>query len=334
MKIYGDYSFVLNRLNIMDQSKSQIQFSKNGVKIIEFADKFIERQKAESKDQVAISKEGMDYIRDQLSDLRSGMSSGSEDGKNLSLITGDKMSLMDGLCKSYISLHLDSVDEEGVSRNLYMDMDFQYRQGMNDRDTKDWNSHMESLADAYASEYKKIVEGYRDGTREVWVQDFSTGEDFSGVELEVNGQPVRYRKLTKEEELEYLDQSMGKLVEEKANQFAKEELERKRGELVGKRDALLKEYYSSDEFMRYLETMATDLVDETMAMMERVKRRLDELLGPEEPDIDIGGRMEQEAYNHRVETVAYRNQQTQLQNYRKMSEMEADARTLLGYIKA
>ena len=212
MKIYGDYSFVLNRLNIMDQSRSQIQFSKNGVKIVEFADKFIERQKAESKDQVAISKEGMDYIRDQLSDLSSGTAYGAENGKNLSLITGDKMSLMDGLCKSYISLHLDSVDEEGVSRNLYMDMDFQYRQEMNDRNPEDWNSHMESLSNAYAAAYTKIVEGYKDGTREVWVQDSSTGEDFSGVELEVNGQPVRYRRLTKEEELEYLDKSIEKLV--------------------------------------------------------------------------------------------------------------------------
>lgn len=329
MKIYGDYSFVLDRLNVMYESR--IQIAQNGTKIVEFADKFIEEQRAVSQDQVAISKEGMDYIREQLSDFGAGTKFETEDGRNLTQITNGNMSLMDGLCKTYITLHLDSVDENGISSNIHMNLFSQYYQEMNSKDREDWSSHTESLANSYASMYKKIVEGYADGTREVWVQDNSTGDDFSGVELEIDGQAVRYRKLTQEEELEYLDKTFDNLVKNQAEQFAKEELERKRAEAEAEKYDELKE---EPNFYEALANLAEKLKNETMNYLEQVMAKLRELLSQDEPEIDIEGRMEAEAYNHRMETIARGQRQAQYANYRKISQMASDVQTLLGNIRA
>lgn len=120
--------------------------AQNGTKIVEFADKFIEEQKAVSQDQVAISKEGMDYIREQLSDFGAGVKFEIEDGRTLTQISNADMTLMDRLCKTYITLHLDSVDENGISTNIHMNLFSQYYQEMNSKDREDWSSHMESLA--------------------------------------------------------------------------------------------------------------------------------------------------------------------------------------------
>lgn len=328
MKLYGDYSFLIDRLNVMYDSR--VQVVKNDTKIVEFADKFIEEQKAVSQDQAAISREGMDYIREQLSDLGSGSAFETKDGRTLTQIAGPNMSLMDGLCKTYITLRLDSVNEDGISRNLYRDMDYQYRQELSGMNEEDWSSHAESLVNAYASAYKKIVEGYESGNGEVWVQDDSTGEDFSGVELEIDGQPVRYRRLTREEQLENLDKTFEKLVTEKAEKFAREAEARKLAETKSKEE----EESGSDKALRAFEQIVNSLVDEVRTLLERVKQELADLLKSDEPEIDFEGRMEIEAYNHRMETVARGKQQSQYANYRKISQMASDMRTLLGNLKA
>lgn len=328
MKIYGDYSFLIEKLNVIYDSR--VQIVQNNTKIVEFADSFIEGQKAASQDQAVISKEGMDYIREQLSDLSSGMSPEIEDGKTLTQLTGPNMSLMDGLCKTYITLRLDSIDKDGISRNLHMEMEFQYRQELDGRNKEDWDSHAESLVNAYASAYKKIIEGYAGGNGEVWVEDTSTGEEFSGVELEIDGQPVRYRRLTKEECLKNLDQTFDKLVREKAEEFAKEA---KAKELA---DAKAEEKKESDseKALRAFEKMINGLVDEVRALLDRVMQKLNALLGAEEKDIDFEGRMEIEAHNHRMETVTRGKQQSQYANYRKISQMASDMQTLLGNVRA
>lgn len=202
---------------------------------------------------------------------------------------------------------------------------------MNSKDREYWSSHTESLVNSYASMYKKIIEGYADGTREVWVQDNSTGDDFSGVELEIDGQAVRYRKLTKEEELEYLDKTFDKLVKNQAEQFAKEELARNRAE------AEAEEYEASEKesnFWDALVKLTDELENETKNYMEREMSELKELLSQGEPEIDIEGRMEVEAYNHRMETIARGQRQAQYANYRKISQMVSDMQTLLGNIRA
>ncbi len=83
MKIYGDYSFLIEKPNVIYDSR--VQIVQNNTKIVEFADSFIQDQKAASQDQAVISKEGMDYIRDQLSDLSSGSLLETEDGRTLTL---------------------------------------------------------------------------------------------------------------------------------------------------------------------------------------------------------------------------------------------------------
>ena len=327
MKIYGDYSFVLDKLNVMNHSN--IKFAQNGLKIVEFADKFIEEQKLISQDKAVISNEGMLYIRNQLSNMESGVQFETADGRNLSLIANKDMSLMDGLCETYISQHLDSVDEDGISGNLYRDLENKYRYEMMERDKEDWGSHADSLVNAYEARYKWIVQGYKNGTREVWVQDYSTGEDFSGVELEVDGQPVRYRKLTREEELEMLDKTFDKLVKDKAEKFAMDEEARKlKGEEKDEEDT------DWDKMWQDFERVVNSLVNEARTLLDRVKQELEELLKQEEPEIDFEGRMEIEARNHRLETVARGKQQSQYANYKKISKMTSDMQTLLKNVRA
>ncbi|MCI9271664.1 MAG: hypothetical protein HFH11_11070 [Dorea sp.] len=325
MKIYGDYSFVLDRLNVMYESR--IQIAQNGTKIVEFADQFIEEQKAVSEDKVTISREGMEYLREQLSDLGAGVNVGTEGSTSTTQITNKDMSLMDGLCKTYITLRLDSVDETGVSTNIHRDLFSQYWQEMNKKDREDWSDHTQSLTDSYASMYKKIVKGYADGTREVWVEDNSTGEDFSGIELEIDGQAVRYRKLTKEEELAYLDKTFDELVKNQADQFAKEEAARNHKDTE-------KETDSSDEALAAFEKIVNGLVNEVKTLLERVMKELEDLLNFDGPEIDFEGRMEIEAHNHRIETAARGKQQSQYANYRKISQMASGMQALLGNIRA
>jgi len=39
MRIYGDYTFLLDKLNVWNNS--QVRVSKNGTKIVEFAERFM-----------------------------------------------------------------------------------------------------------------------------------------------------------------------------------------------------------------------------------------------------------------------------------------------------
>ena len=239
---------------------------------------------------------------------------------------------MDGLCETYISQRLDVVDEDGISRNLYRDLNTWYRYGMMDREKEDWGSHADSLVNAYEARYKWIVEGYKNGTREVWVQDYSTGEEFSGVELELDGQPVRYRKLMREEELEMLDQAFDKLVRDKAEKFVMDAEARKlEKEQKDKEEA---EAMDFDEMWQAFERVVDELVKEARILLDRVKQELEELLKQEEPEIDFEGRMEIEAHNHRLETEARGKQQSQYANYKKISRMASDMQTLLKNVRA
>ena len=72
--------------------------------------------------------------------------------------------------------------------------------------------YTKSLTDAYQTVYNKIVQGYQDGTREVWTQDFEEGADY--VEYEFNGKKQRFHKLTMEEELARLDEAFARAAKE------------------------------------------------------------------------------------------------------------------------
>lgn len=77
-------------------------------------------------------------------------------------------------------------------------------------DFLDISGHVRNMMNAYAVMYNKIIDGYNDGTREVWIKDNSTGDGFNGIEFMSNGRIERYRKLTMEEELATLDHAFEK----------------------------------------------------------------------------------------------------------------------------
>lgn len=320
MKMYGDYTFLLDKLNV--RNHTQVQTFQNGTQIVEFADQFIESQKAVSKDKVMISTEGMNYLRDQLSDMASagGNSLSGEGG----LVMNDGLSLMDGLCRSYILKRLDNIGVGGASSNHYNEMMKRYEDEMELRDKGELADHARSLASAHLAAQDKIREGYANGTREVWVLDSSTGEDFSGVEFEIDGHAVRYRKLTMEEELDSMEKAFGLLTEDVAVRIVKEEARKKYSfeEGADKEDA---EAWSAEDAFWKTAKATQEMIDE----LEKLIAKIEELLKKEadKPE-DIGARLTEEMRNHGIETAASGQRQVQCANYRKMSRMTEDVQAL------
>lgn len=324
MKIYGDYTFLLDKLNVWNDS--QVKIADNGAKIVEFADKFLEEQRAASHDEVSISLEGMEYLRDRMSDF-GRMNGGyyNNDENELQTMAADGLSLMDGFCRTYILQRLDSEGANGVSGKLYGGIMSRYEEELSGRETGEMSSHAESLARAYADMKKNIEEGYKNGIREVWTLDKSTGEDFSGVEFEIDGSAVRYRKLSKEEELENLDKAFDQLTKDVAEKFAqmKTEERARSGEELSDEE---KEFWT-------LAGWTDGLIKEINSFLELIAREEEALKGKEEPE-DIGTRLSAEMQNHGLETAARGKLQAQYENYRKISRMAADVQTLLGNIRA
>ena len=328
MKIYGDYTFLLDKLNV--RNHSQVQVFQNGTKIVEFADQFIESQKAVSKDKVSISKEGMDFLRDHLPD-DTVMEEGALPKDGTKLVMGDGLSLMDGLCRSYILKRLDNIGVNGASSNLYNEMSARYEEEMGLRDGREVRDHAESLARTHLAMQEKIREGYANGTREVWVLDQSTGEDFTGVEFEIEGRAVRYRKLTMEEELDSMEKAFGLLKEDVAVRLVKEEAQKTYCFEEGADKNEDKEAWSAEDAFWKTAKVTEEMIDE----LEQLIAKIEELLkGEAEKPEDIGARLTQELAAHGAQIVADGQRQAQCANYRKMSKLTMDAQSLLGYIKA
>ncbi len=328
MKIYGDYTFLLDKLNV--RNHSQVQVFQNGTKIVEFADQFIESQKAVSKDKVSISKEGLDFLRDHLPD-DTVMEEGALPKDGTKLVMGDGLSLMDGLCRSYILKRLDNIGVNGASSNLYNEMSARYEEEMGLRDGREVRDHAESLARTHLAMQEKIREGYANGTREVWVLDQSTGEDFTGVEFEIEGRAVRYRKLTMEEELDSMEKAFGLLKEDVAVQLAKENTQKTYCFEEGADKKEDKEAWSAEDAFWKTAKVTDEMLDE----LEKLIAEIEELLKKEaEKPEDIGARLTQELAAHGAQIVADGQRQAQCANYRKMSKLTMDAQSLLGYIKA
>ncbi len=150
-----------------------------------------------SKDKVHISQEGLEYIKGNLHYIP---------------MPQEEQEVYD-----YIQSHLNvntltTCDStEIISKDLRkMYNDLQSKEA----DFLDINGHVGNLMKAYTHMYNKIVDGYNDGTREVWIKDNSTGDDFNGIEFMSNGRIERYRKLTMEEELAALDQAFEKYAKD------------------------------------------------------------------------------------------------------------------------
>lgn len=332
MRIYGDYTFLLDKLNVWNNS--QVRVSKDGTRIVEFAERFMEQQRAESKDKVSISREGMDYIIDRLSDL--GPSEGRDlqpEDKVLAKTADDGLSLMDGLCRTYILKRLDTTSESGVSGRLYNEMAGRYKENLALQADQSLSSHAKSLAMAHIAMCDRIEEGYANGTREVWVMDTSTGRDFSGVEFEINGQSVRYRKMTMVEELDAVGKSFEELVQNVSRRLSEEEM--RRGQEAARaagRDPALEEENEYSKGFWDLDKRTSNMVDELKKLIQEIEE--EEARKKKAKELTLGERLSAEQSAYGAEIVARGRQQAQYANYRKMSQMESDARTLLGYVKA
>lgn len=317
---------------------TQVKVIGNGAKIVEFADKFLEEQRAASKDEVSISREGLEYLRDRMSDF------GCMDGRFLdkdiqehTVAADGDLSLMDSLCRTYILQRLDHEGENGVSTRLYGSLVLEYRREMSDKETEnmlahkkspmyDLSANAKSLASAYVHVRNSILDGYENGTREVWTMDQSMDEDFSGVEFEIDGNHVRYRKLSMEEELENLDKAFGKLTEEVAEMLWKAKEEEVESEEP-------KEELSEEEKEFWnLSGLLTGLLKEIDDFLELLA--LEEAKKKKEEPVDIEGRLYTEMKSHGIETVQRGRQQAHYENYRKISRMAADVQTLLGNVRA
>lgn len=331
MKIYGDYTFLLDKLNVWNNS--QVKTFQNGTKIVEFADKFLEQQRAASTDQVDISREGMNYIRDQLSDLSSsGGYQASEEG--IVKIAGDGLSLMDGLCRTYILQRLDTASEDGVSTRLYNEMAYKYNEKLAIYEDRDIRSHAESLAAAYLAERDKIMEGYANGTREVWTMDQSTGDDFSGVEFEINGRTVRYRRISMEEELTTVEKTFEELVKNVSMDIAREAM-RKKNSAAGKEGGVPGEGEEVDENTKEfwdISKRASNILDELDFLIKKILE--EEMRKKKAKEPTLGDRLAAEQSAYGAEIVSRGKRQAQYANYRRMNQMASDVQTLLGYIKA
>ena len=129
-----------------------------------------------SKDKVHISQEGLEYIKGNLHYI--------------------PMPQEEQEVYNYIQSHLNvntltTCDStEIISKDLRkMYNDLQSKEA----DFLDISGHVGNLMKAYTHMYNKIVDGYNDGTREVWIQDNSTGDDFNGIEFMSNGRSEERR---------------------------------------------------------------------------------------------------------------------------------------------
>jgi len=340
MKIYGDYTFILDKLNI--RNNSQVEVFQNGTKVVEFADKFLEEQRASAPDRVSISPEGMGYVRDK--------NSFSVD-EDFVRISDDGLSLMDGVCRGYILQRLDLDGTDGVSSKAYGEMEKRFLEALAGKEEKNVKSYAESLAYAYGAMYKNIVDGYDNGTREVWTLDTSTGDDFNGVEFMIGGNAVRYRKLTKEEELGRLRETLGRLTEDVARQLVENEAAapgRTEEGKVEEKEVGQWETWAQDaqgeggELREAGKVQAEEDFWKTALVVKELLKELDKLIteieamfAKKEPEPEnIAERIVSEARNHGAATVARGKQQAQFANYRKMSQMATDVQSILGNIRA
>ena len=183
---------------------------------------------------------------------------------------------------------------------------------------------------AYDKLYDEIVQGYNDGTREVWVQDYSTGEDFDGLEFQIGDATVRYRKLTKEEELANLSDAYDRLADTVANKVT---------------DLYLNSLYSDDEIMNEfneLKNAASVRVDEIKDKLDAMKKAIDEEKAKKESEEakkikDPGDRVAEGAAAHLQNTIARGQLVQNTGRYTQMNQMLADfdalANTLKGQVQ-
>lgn len=204
MKVYGNYNNIFSELNSKCNGHLQKPGNNKNSNIMGKLQEITLFVNQVSKDKVHISQEGLEYIKGNLH-------------KEENVPDYMPMSQEDQEVYDYIQSHLNvntltTCDStEILSKDLWkMYKDLQSKEA----DYLDIDSHVGNLMKAYTYMYNKIVDGYNDGTREVWIKDSNIGDDFNGIEFMSNGRIERYRKLTMEEELATLDQAYEKYAKD------------------------------------------------------------------------------------------------------------------------
>lgn len=294
MRIYGDqtaysqYSSLLNPAGSLSKQEPS--------KLMELADRLTARSR---KDQFGLSSEGVGAIRDMLAKMQE-----NGDASVSKLPTADQLML------SHINDHL--------GEDLYAKMEKLYGQKQSENaDQLDVDGHAESMGYAYNKVYDEIVQGYKDGTREVWVQDYSTGDDFDGLEFQVGDATVRYRKLTKEEELANLSDAYDRLADTVAHKVTDLYLE-----------AVYGENQTMDEF-NALKEAASQRIDEIKDKLDELKRRLLEEKAKKEAEEagkikDPGERIAEGAAAHMQDTISRGELLRNTGRYTQMNQMLND----------
>ena len=203
MKVYGNYNNIFSELNQKCNGHLQKPGNNKNSNIMGKLQEITLFANKVSKDKVYISQEGLEQIKNLHKE---------ENAQNYIPMPQEEQEVYD-----YIQSHLNvntlmTCDStEIISKDLWkMYKDLQSKE----EDFLDINNHVGNLMEAYTYMYNKIVNGYSDGTREVWIKDNSTGDDFNGIEFISNGRMERYRKLTMEEELATLDQAFEKYAQD------------------------------------------------------------------------------------------------------------------------
>ena len=203
MKVYGNYNNIFSELNQKCNGHLQKPGNNKNSNIMGKLQEITLFANKVSKDKVYISQEGLEQIKNLHKE---------ENAQNYIPMPQEEQEVYD-----YIQSHLNvntlmTCDStEIISKDLWkMYKDLQSKE----EDFLDINNHVGNLMEAYTYMYNKIVHGYSDGTREVWIKDNSTGDDFNGIEFISNGRMERYRKLTMEEELATLDQAFEKYAQD------------------------------------------------------------------------------------------------------------------------
>lgn len=323
MKIYGNCTVnFLERLNMWKDPalKTPQKFAGNPIDIVKFEDRILAGYVEQSKDQITISREGMEYMRDILK------KTAEENGQSESG-GGSSMSLEDRMGWTHIMLHLDSNQLATRNGKEYDDMESLYEEYLGKQSGQDVKAHGESLWQAYADMRDRLEQEYADGTREVWTQDYNMGDDFIGAEFEIGGETVRYRKLTLEEEMAKLDDALERLTEDVAKKLAKEQAA-KDSELVDKETGM-----TFSELMKETKDKLGELKD-IIALFRKIDAEEKQRKEEEEKakEVNIGQRLQQEASAHLQQTAQRGQQQRHYGEYVKMSGILSNVRTLAAMI--
>lgn len=204
MKVYGNYNTIFSELNQKCNGHLQKPGTKKSSNIMGKIHELTLFVNPVLKDKVHISQEGLAYMKGNLHK--------EENVPDYMPMPQEEQEVYDHI-QSHLNVNtLSTCDStEIISKDLRkMYEDLQSKEA----DFLDINGHVGNLMKAYTHMYNKIIDGYNDGTREVWIKDNSTGDDFNGLEFMSNGRIERYRKLTMEEELATLDLAFEKYAKD------------------------------------------------------------------------------------------------------------------------